>query len=109
MSQPVILEFGLPAERDSTLVPNAKITAVGTFVPPGVLTNQDLSQMVETNDEWIVTRTGIRERHIASPEIATSDMAVAAARKTLCQAGVPASELDAIILCTVTPDMVFPS
>jgi 3-oxoacyl-[acyl-carrier-protein] synthase III len=90
-------------------VPTAKISAVGTFVPPGVLTNDDLSQMVETDDEWIVSRTGIRERHIASPDVATSDMALAAAKKTLCEAGIPATELDAIILCTVTPDMLFPS
>lgn len=90
-------------------MPNAKISAVGCFVPPGVLTNEDLSKMVETNDEWIVSRTGIRERHIAGPEMATSDMAVAAAKKALCQAGIPATELDAIILCTVTPDTLFPS
>jgi 3-oxoacyl-[acyl-carrier-protein] synthase-3 len=90
-------------------VPTAKISAVGCYVPPGVLTNHDLSQMVETNDEWIVTRTGIRERHIASPNIATSDMAVEAAKRVLCQTGVQPSELDAIILCTVTPDMLFPS
>jgi 3-oxoacyl-[acyl-carrier-protein] synthase III len=90
-------------------LPTAKISAVGCFVPPGVLTNHDLSQIVETNDEWIVTRTGIRERHIASPEIATSDMAVEAAKRVLCQTGVQPAELDAIILCTVTPDMLFPS
>jgi len=90
-------------------VPNAKISAVGCFVPPDVLTNDDLSRMVDTNDEWIATRTGIRERHIAGPETATSDMAVKAARQTLEKAGIPAAELDAIILCTVTPDMLFPS
>src|ERR1041385_2155044 len=55
----------------------AKITALGCYVPPGILTNSDLEKMVDTNDEWIVSRTGIRERHIASPEIATSDMAKA--------------------------------
>lgn len=88
---------------------NAKISAVGCYVPPRVLTNDDLSQMVETNDEWIVSRTGIRERHIASPEIATSDLAVEAAKKALCRAGVAAADLDAILLCTVTPDMLFPS
>jgi len=88
---------------------NAKISGVGCFVPPRLLTNHDLSQMVETNDEWIMSRTGIRERHIAGPEIATSDMAVEAAKKVLCQTKVAATELDAIILCTVTPDMLFPS
>ena len=90
-------------------MPKAKISALGCFVPPRVLTNDDLSQMVETNDAWIVDRTGIRERHIADLNIATSDMAVAAARETLKQRGIEANTLDAILLCTVTPDMLFPS
>lgn len=90
-------------------MPTAKISALGCFVPPHVLTNDDLSKMVDTNDEWIVSRTGIRERHIADPDMATSDMAVAAARQLLCQRGIGADELDAIILCTVTPDTLFPS
>ncbi len=87
----------------------AKISALGCFVPPRILTNHDLSEIVETNDTWIVERTGIRERHIAEANIATSDMAVAAARETLKQRGIEASTLDAIIVCTVTPDMLFPS
>ena len=87
----------------------AKITALGCYTPPGVLTNQDLEKMVETNNEWILTRTGIAERHIAPPEMATSDMAVEAARIALSQRGISAGELDAIILCTVTPDMLFPA
>ena len=87
----------------------AKISALGCFVPPRTLTNHDLSKIVETNDTWIVERTGIRERHIADANIATSDMAVAAARETLKQRGIEASTLDAIIVCTVTPDMLFPS
>jgi 3-oxoacyl-[acyl-carrier-protein] synthase III len=91
------------------IVPTAKITAIGCFVPPRVLSNDDLSQIVETSDEWITERTGIRERHIADPGIATSDMAVAAAREALCQRGISAAELDVIIVCTVTPDMMFPS
>jgi 3-oxoacyl-[acyl-carrier-protein] synthase-3 len=90
-------------------VPKAKITALGCYVPPRVLTNQDLEKMVETNDEWIVTRTGIRERHIADPEIATSDMAIEAAKCALAHRGIPASDLNAIIVCTVTPDYFFPS
>jgi 3-oxoacyl-[acyl-carrier-protein] synthase-3 len=73
------------------------------------LTNQDLERMVETTHQWIVERTGIVERHIAPPEMATSDMAVEAARLALEQRGVEAGELDAIIVCTVTPDMLFPS
>lgn len=90
-------------------MPGAKISALGCFVPPRVLTNDDLSKMVETNDRWIVERTGIRERHIASPEMATSDMAVEAAKAALASRGIEASDLDAILVCTVTPDMAFPS
>jgi 3-oxoacyl-[acyl-carrier-protein] synthase-3 len=90
-------------------VPKAKITALGCYVPPRVLTNQDLEKMVETNDEWIVSRTGIRERHIASPDIATSDMAIEAAKCALAQRGIPATDVNAIIVCTVTPDHFFPS
>jgi len=78
-------------------------------VPPRVLTNQDLEAMVETTDQWIVERTGIQERHIAGPGQATSDLAVEAARCALAQRGIPASGLSAIIVCTVTPDMLFPS
>ena len=74
-----------------------------------MLTNADLERMVDTNDEWIQSRVGIRERHIAAPDVATSDMAVEAAQALLTQRGIAASELDAIILCTVTPDMMFPS
>jgi 3-oxoacyl-[acyl-carrier-protein] synthase-3 len=74
-----------------------------------VLTNQDLEKLVDTNDEWIMTRVGIRERHIAAPEVATSDMAIAAARCALAHRGIDATELNTIIVCTVTPDMMFPS
>ncbi|MDE3164845.1 MAG: ketoacyl-ACP synthase III [Acidobacteriota bacterium] len=90
-------------------MPKAKITALGCYAPPRVLTNQDLEKMVETSDQWIMDRTGIRERHIADPEIATSDMAIAAARCALAQRGIEATELDAILVCTVTPDHMFPS
>ena len=89
--------------------PHAKITAIGTYVPPRILDNHDLEKMVDTNDQWILTRTGIRERHIAGPEMATSDMAVEAAKRALQLRGVDAAELDAIIICTVTPDMMFPA
>jgi 3-oxoacyl-[acyl-carrier-protein] synthase-3 len=87
----------------------AKITALGCYVPPGVMTNADLEKIVETSDEWILQRVGIAERHIASPEIATSDMAVEASRLALAQRGLAATGLDALIVCTVTPDMFFPS
>ncbi len=90
-------------------MPSAHITAVGTFVPPGVLTNADLEKMVATSNDWIVDRTGISERHIAAPDMATSDMAVEAARRALAQRGIDATTIEVIILCTVTPDMLFPS
>ncbi|MCL6505510.1 MAG: ketoacyl-ACP synthase III [Bryobacteraceae bacterium] len=87
----------------------AKISAVGCYVPPRVLTNFDLERMVETTNEWILERTGISERRIADPEMATSDMAVEAAKATLAQRGIGPESLDAILVCTVTPDMFFPS
>jgi len=86
-----------------------KISALGCYVPPRVLTNFDLEKMVDTSNQWILERTGIRERHIADPDVATSDMAVEAARVALAQRGIEARELDAILVCTVTPDMIFPS
>jgi 3-oxoacyl-[acyl-carrier-protein] synthase III len=87
----------------------AKITALGCYTPEQVLTNFDLEKMVETDNQWILERTGISERHIAPPEMATSDMAIEAARAALAQRGLAPSDLDAIIVCTVTPDMFFPS
>jgi 3-oxoacyl-[acyl-carrier-protein] synthase-3 len=90
-------------------LPKAKISALGCYTPPRVLTNQDLEKLVDTNDQWIMERTGIRERHIAPPEMATSDMAIEAARCALAQRGIDATEINAIIVCTVTPDHFFPS
>jgi 3-oxoacyl-[acyl-carrier-protein] synthase III len=87
----------------------AKISALGTYVPPGVLTNADLEKMVDTSDEWIMSRVGIRERHIAEKGVASSDLAVQAAKKALAQGGLKASDIEAIIVGTVTPDMFFPS
>lgn len=86
-----------------------RITALGCYTPPRVLTNQDLEKLVDTSNEWILARTGIRERHIADAGMATSDMACEAARVALEHRGIDARELDAIIVCTVTPDMLFPS
>jgi 3-oxoacyl-[acyl-carrier-protein] synthase-3 len=74
-----------------------------------LLTNQDLEKMVDTTSQWILERTGIIERHIAAPEIATSDLALEAARAALAQRGIDPTEINAIIVCTVTPDMFFPS
>jgi 3-oxoacyl-[acyl-carrier-protein] synthase-3 len=88
---------------------SAKITAVGCYSPPRALTNADLEALVDTSNQWILERTGIAERRVAEPDIATSDMAVEAAKTTLAQRGIAASELDAILVCTVTPDMFFPS
>jgi len=86
-----------------------KISALGAYVPPRLLTNADLEKMVETSDQWITERTGIRERHIVDKGVATSDLAVEAAKKALAQRGMEASDLDAILVGTVTPDMFFPS
>jgi 3-oxoacyl-[acyl-carrier-protein] synthase-3 len=87
----------------------AQITALGTYVPPRVMTNRDFEKMVDTSDEWIRTRTGIRERHIVDPGVATSDLAVEAARLALAERKLDGNEIDAIIVATVTPDMLFPA
>lgn len=87
----------------------AKISALGTYVPPQVLTNQDLEKMVDTNDEWILTRTGIRERHVLAKGLGVSDICVEAAKKALAQRGIEPSEVEAIVVGTVTPDMMFPA
>ena len=87
----------------------AKITAIGTYTPPGLLTNQDLEKAIETTDQWIMERTGIRTRHIAAPDVATSDLATEAARNLLALSGIDPTTIDAILVCTVTPDMMFPS
>jgi len=87
----------------------AKISALGTYVPPRLLTNNDLEKMVETTDQWILERTGIRERHIVDKGVATSDLATEAARKALQERGLVPSDIEAIIVSTVTPDMFFPS
>ncbi len=87
----------------------AGIVGVGTYVPEKVLTNFDLQKMVDTSDEWIRSRTGIRERRVASEEEATSDLAIEASRKAMEDAGVAPEELDLVIAATNTPDMMFPA
>ena len=87
----------------------AKITALGTYVPPRVMTNADFEKIVETSDEWIVSRTGIRERHVVDKGVATSDLAVEATKRALAERGINPNEIEAIIVATVTPDMLFPS
>lgn len=85
------------------------IIGTGAYLPEKVLTNADLEKMVDTSDEWIVSRTGIRERRIASSEEASSDLAYHASKQALQSAGISADELDLIIVATITPDMFFPS
>jgi len=89
--------------------PRAKITALGTYVPPRLLTNADLEKMVETSDQWIMERTGIRQRHIVEKGQATSDLATEAAKVCLRERGIEAKEVEQIVVGTVTPDMLFPA
>jgi 3-oxoacyl-[acyl-carrier-protein] synthase-3 len=86
-----------------------KIIGTGSCLPEKVLTNADLEKMVDTSDEWITTRTGIKERRIADNNTATSDLAIGAAKAAIAQSGIKADDIDAIIIATVTPDMLFPS
>ena len=90
-------------------VKRAKITALGTYAPPRLLTNADLEKMVDTSDAWIRERTGICVRHIVDPGVATSDLAVEASRRALQQRGISAKEIEAILVATVTPDTFFPA
>jgi 3-oxoacyl-[acyl-carrier-protein] synthase-3 len=85
------------------------IAGVGAYVPTKVLTNSDLEKMVDTTDEWITTRTGIKERRIAAKDEFTSDLAAKAAQRAMKAAGVAGEQIDLIIVATITPDMVFPS
>jgi 3-oxoacyl-[acyl-carrier-protein] synthase-3 len=86
-----------------------RISGLATFVPPRLLTNKDLERMVETSDEWILQRTGIRERHIVDPGVATSDLAKEAALKAIAQAGLTPADIEFIVVGTTTPDTIFPS
>src|SRR3954454_17811750 len=86
-----------------------KISGLATYVPPKVLTNADLEKLVSTTDEWILQRTGIRERHIVDPGVATSDLAKIAAEGAMKEAGITADQLGFIVVGTTTPDTIFPS
>lgn len=88
---------------------SARIVGTGSYIPPRVLTNADLERLVDTSDEWIVTRTGISERRIAADDEATSDLAVHAAQAALEAAALDPADLEMILVATVTPDMLFPS
>jgi len=100
----LIAEFG---ELNKKI--RAKITALGTFVPPRVLTNAELEKMVDTTNEWILERTGIRERHLVDPGVAASDLATCAARDLALRYNIDLKTIEAIIVGTVTPDMMYPS
>jgi len=85
------------------------VTGVGAYLPPGIVTNEDLSKVVDTSDEWIIERTGIRQRHKAADDQAVSDLAVEAAKQALERAGKSAADVDLIIVATTTPDLTFPA
>jgi len=87
----------------------ARIAGMGMYAPPKVMTNEDFTKIVDTSDEWITQMTGIKERHVAEPDVTTSDMAAEAARVALSNAGLTAEDVDMIVLGTATPDMLFPS
>ncbi len=101
--------FRNPRARHGFKSRTCSVTGVGSYVPSRILTNDELSRMVDTNDEWITTRTGIRERRIAAADEATSDLAAKAAVRALEFANVTADQVDLIIVATITPDMLFPS
>jgi len=85
------------------------ITSVGSYVPERILTNADLEKMVDTSDEWITSRTGIRQRRIAAADEFTSDMAAKAALRAMKKGAIPPEQIDLIIVATITPDMPFPA
>jgi 3-oxoacyl-[acyl-carrier-protein] synthase-3 len=106
---PVQPTFDSPAEGTLTHLIEAAILGTGSYLPEKVMTNDDLAKIVETNDEWITTRTGIKERHVASESQATSDLAFEAGRKALESAGLQPSDLDLIIVATLSPDTITPA
>jgi 3-oxoacyl-[acyl-carrier-protein] synthase III len=98
-----------PRAKHNFVGQTCSITGVGSYVPERILTNADLEKMVDTTDEWITTRTGIKERRIAAPNEFTSDLATKAAQRAMEMAGVTADQIDLIIVATITPDMPFPN
>lgn len=109
MSELPPAKFQNPRARHGFRARTCSITGVGSFVPERVLSNAALERMVDTSDEWITSRTGIKERRIAGPEEATSDLAAKAAVRALEFAGLKPEQVDLIIVATITPDMLFPS
>jgi 3-oxoacyl-[acyl-carrier-protein] synthase-3 len=102
-------KFVNPRERHDFKLRSCSVAGVGSYLPSRILTNEDLSKMVDTSDEWITTRTGIKERRIAAKHEHTSDLAAKAAMVAMERAHVTAEQIDIIILATITPDMPFPS
>ena len=102
-------KFKNPRAKHNFVGRSCAIAGVGAYLPSRVLSNRDLEKMVDTTDEWITTRTGIKERRIAGKDEFTSDMAAEAARRAMKSAGVTADQIELIIVATITPDMVFPS
>ncbi|HEY1664007.1 MAG TPA: beta-ketoacyl-ACP synthase III [Verrucomicrobiae bacterium] len=102
-------KFKNPRAKHDFVGRTCSITGIGSYVPEKILTNQDLEKMVETSDEWIITRTGIKQRRIAAQDEFTSDMAAKAAQRAMKMAAVTAADIDLIIVATITPDMPFPA
>src|SRR5260221_10066870 len=109
MTLPATKKFKNPRAKHDFRGRTCSVIAVGSYVPQRVLTNAELEKMVDTSDEWIVSRTGIKERHIAAKNEFTSDMAAQAALRAMERGGVIAGQIDMIIVATITPDMPFPS
>ena len=109
MSPHLAGKFKNPRARYDFKGRTCSIVGVGSYLPERVLTNADLEKMVSTSDEWIFTRTGIRERRIAAADEFTSDLASKAALRAIKQAGITPEQIDLIIVATITPDMIFPA
>src|SRR5437879_7998221 len=105
MSSSPASKFKNPRARYNFQGRTCSITGVGSYVPAKVLTNADLERMVDTSDEWITTRTGIKQRRLAAKDEFTSDLATQAARRAMHQAGVTPAQIDLIAVATITPDM----
>jgi 3-oxoacyl-[acyl-carrier-protein] synthase-3 len=101
--------FKNPRAKHNFIGRSCSVAGIGSYVPEKILTNHDLEKMVETSDDWITTRTGIKERHIAAKDEFTSDLAAKAAERAMKMAGVTADQIDLIIVATITPDMPFPA
>src|SRR5215471_18601487 len=109
MSSTATSKFKNPRAKFNFQGRSCSITGVGSYVPSRILTNAELERMVDTTDEWITTRTGIKERHIAAHDEFTSDLGAQAALRAMRKAGVTAEQIELIVVATITPDMPFPS